>query len=176
MMMNQPDDDETEFFDDEESKEPRIQGFAQSIEEHFAGDDRFDSIRLHEPGDLEGEDFRLRFSVAVEAHFLVAVFSGDGFVRVGLGLDNQELNELIEDIVHESGDSLIECLESALEEGDELDCEVHQFEDDIFYFCMDVNYQTEKELSTEAFCERVTRLLEGFARAFTETLAARSKG
>lgn len=159
------DDDEEGFVHYEEETAGTID-FAHWLEDRYAGDHRFDLIELCEPGPLEGEDFRLRFILDTGHFFLVAVNSEDGFIRVGFATQSETLYEELEDAMHDAADSASEFLAEIMGVDGELEYEMQQFEDDVFYYCSDLLLDRPEELAMDALREDAVAYLEGYFEAF----------
>lgn len=136
------------------------------LEEQYIGDDRFDAIEIDEPGLSEGETVRIRFICTPQSHFLVSVFEEDGFLRIGLATEDEELSQAIEAAASENGDSLTEFVEIAMDSEDELEHEVTNFHSDMFYFCSDIPYQREEDLASSVLRDEVIYYLDGIMMAF----------
>lgn len=164
-------DDEDDFEDGEEAGgDGAAMTLAQELEERYTGDPRFELVELAEPGQLEGERFRLKLIHDEHAHFFAAAIPDECIVRVGLCTDNRWASEGIEQAILDSGDSMTEFLEDAMDSNEELEHEVQHFHDDAFYFCSDIPYDTEIQLASEDFRELVTYYLDGYADALSEFL------
>lgn len=164
-----------EYDDGDESSqgaalEPTPGILAHFLEEQYAGDDRFHAIELREPGPLEGEALRVVFIFNDRTRFFVSALSDDLVIRVGLATEDKDLSESIESAALDSGDSLTEFLEVAMESEEELDHEVQHFHDDVYYFCSDIRYQRPEDLSSEALRDEVIYYLDGYMNAFYDYL------
>lgn len=166
MMM---DDDEDEI-DGEDDGDGVVMALAQELEEKYTGDVRFELVELAEPGQLEGERFRLRLVYDEHSHFFATVMPEDGMVRVGLCTDNRWVSEGIEQAILDSGDSMTEFLEDAMDSNEELEHEVQHFHDDAFYFCSDIPYDTDEQLGSADFRELLTMYLDGYIEGLAEFL------
>lgn len=169
--MIDDDYDETEYEEeDEETDRERatILRLGHALDEHYVGDHRFVSVELDEPGQLDGEEFRLRMNVNDETHFFISVLPDDGFVRVGLATASEELSDSLEERLTEAGESPTEYVARAMGLGDELDYEVQTFHDDVYYFCSEIPFERARELLTRDMREEIAGYLEGYVDAFLE--------
>lgn len=141
---------------------------AHWLEDQYVGDDRFDTVEIDEPGPSEGETVRIRFVCHPQTHFFVSVFEDDGFLRVGLATEDESLNQEIEDAINESGDSLTEFVEIAMDAEDELEHEVANFHSDMYYFASDIPYNREQELATSTLRDAIIYYLDGIVTAFND--------
>ncbi|MCE5228437.1 hypothetical protein LLG95_02420 [bacterium] len=148
--------------------EPTPAGLAHWLEEQYAGDDRFESVEVAEPGPLDGEDVRVQFICNAHTHFLVSVLSEDGFIRIGLATESKDTVERIEEAVDEAGGSLTDFLSDALDSDEDLEHEVQHFHDDMDYFASDIPYQREEDLAADVIRDEVIYYLDGYMRAFEE--------
>lgn len=167
------DDDHDEDFEDggyESASEDRSLDLGAWLEDRFAGDNRFTNLELSIPGDLEGENFRLRLNLDSDSQVIASVFGEEGIVRVGFSTDNKELNDALEEAILDTGESFTDFLAEYMGEDYDLDHEVHHFEDDIFYFCTDIPFSDERELGSRLMREQVVAYLNGYGDAFTELL------
>jgi hypothetical protein len=167
------DEDDLSKFEDEEDEFDRdretILRLGHALDEHYLGDHRFNSVELDEPGQLDGEEFRLKLIVDENTHFFVAVMPDDGFVRVGLATADEALSDSLEERLTEGGESPTEYVARAMEL-EELDYEVQQFHDDVFYFCSEIPFERPRELLTRDMREEIVGYLEGYVDAFLELL------
>lgn len=163
--MAQYDEDEG-LADDEGRVEPTPANLAHWLSEQYAGDDRFESVEVAEPGQLDGEDVRVRFICNNETHFFVSVLGDEGFIRIGLATDSKAVVKAIEEAVDESGGSMTEFLEDALETDEDLEHEVQHFHDDMDYFASDIPYQREEDLASDVMRDEIIFYLDGFMGAF----------
>ncbi len=159
------DDDEEGFVHYEEETEGTVE-FAHWLKDRYSGDHRFELIELFDPGPLDGEDFRLRFLLDSGHFFLVAVNSEDGFIRVGFATQSETLYEELEEAMHDSADSMSEFLAEAMGVESELEFEMQQFEDDVFYYCSDLPLDRPEELAMDALREDAATYLDGYFEAF----------
>lgn len=159
------DDDEEGFVHYEEETEGTLE-FAHWLEDRYSGDHRFEMIELCDPGTLDGEDFRLRFILDTGHFFLVAVNSEDGFVRVGFATQSEALYEELEESMHDAADSMSEFLAEIMGLDSDLEYEMQQFEDDVFYYCSDILLDRPEELAMDALREDIVTYLDGYFEAF----------
>lgn len=157
---------------DEETQDSDAESYpaalAHWLEEQYIGDDRFDSIEIDDPGISEGETIRARFVCNPQSHFFVSVFEDEGFLRIGLATENEELNQTIETAVSEGGDSLTEFVEVAMDAEDELEHEVTNFHSDMYYFCSDIPYQREVDLASSVLRDEIIYYLDGIVTSLYE--------
>ena len=165
-------DDENESSQDSE-REPYPVALAHWLEEQYAGDERLESVEIDEPGLSEGETIRVRLVCGAQTHFFVAVLEEDGLLRVGLATEDEALNHEIEDTATESGDSLTEYVEIAMDAEDEMEHEVTNFHSDMFYYASDIPYQREEDLSTSVLRDEIIYYLDGLMTAFYEFVEKR---
>lgn len=144
---------------------PTPLSLAQWLEEQYLGDERFESIELLEPGQLEGEAIRVKFNCNATSHFFVAVLEDEGMVRVGLATADREVSESIEEAANDTGDSLTEFLEDLMDAEAELENEVQHFQDDAYYFCSDLPFQRDQDLAADHFRDEVIYYLDGYLTA-----------
>lgn len=165
---------ENEFDDELQQQgaglEPTPASLAHWLEEQYTGDDRFESIKIEEPGHLDDEAVRIKFIFNDLTHFFVSVLADDCIIRLGLATDDQAISESIETTALETGDSLTEFLEDAMNSDDELEHEVQHFHDDVFYFCSDIAYQRAEDLTSDNFHDEVIYYLDGYMTALIECL------
>lgn len=170
--MIDDDEDGGEDYEESDQEAERILRFGHQLDERYVGDHRFEIVELDEPGPLDGEDFRLRFNVDEQTHFLVSVFANEGFVRVGLATADETVSTSIEEAILESGESPTEFLARAMDAEDELEHEVQHFHDDVFYFASEIPFDLPQELLTKHFREQTIAYLEGYIDAFLEMIEA----
>jgi hypothetical protein len=157
-------------FQDSEIK-PSPGGLAHWLEEQYSGDDRFEAVEVEDPGPLEGEAVRVKFICSTSAHFFVAVLEDESVVRVGLATADLAVSEAIEGAANENGDTLTEFLEEAMGAEDELENEVRHFHDDVYYFCSDISYQREEDLSSDILRDEVIYYLDGYMTGLIDYVA-----
>lgn len=164
-------DEENHSFEDEDEDqidEEQVLELGQSLEEAFQGDDRFESVEVLEPGQLEGEAFRLRLVVDDHTHFLAACLPEAGKIRIGLATDDEAVNDAIVDTAAEHGESVAEILADALEGSEESDYGVEEFDEEFHYICTEIPYEPEIAASPGALHEEIVYYLEGYVSALLE--------
>ena len=119
-------------------------------------------------GSARGETIRVRFVSNPRAHFFVSVFEEEGFLRIGLATEDEALNETIENAVTESGDSMTEFVEIAMDAEDELEHEVTNFHSDMYYFSSDIPYQREEDLASSILRDEIIYYLDGMMTSFSD--------
>lgn len=153
-----------------EGLEPTASSLAHWIEDQYLGDERFAGIEVLEPGPLEGEAARAIFICNDETHFFVAVLEEESVVRVGLAIEDRELSEAIETTVSETGDSLTEFLEIAMNADDELEYEMRHYHDDVYYFCSDIPYTHSEQFTSNLLRDEIIYYLDGYINALYENI------
>lgn len=158
-----------DYEDDQDSEvESYPVALAHWLEEQYIGDERFESIEIDEPGISEGETIRVRFTCNAQTHFFVSVFEEDGLLRIGLASESESLSKEIEETAEESGDSLTEFVEVAMDAEDELEHEVTHFHSDMYYFSSDLPYQREEDLASSILRDEIIYYLDGIITALYE--------
>ncbi len=166
-MVDEPNDETTDnMAQDQPGFETQPATLAHWLQEQYTGDDRFEAIEALEPGPLDGEDVRTRFVCNNHTHFFVSVLREDGYIRIGLATESPAVVDAVQEAVDESGGSLTEFLEDALEIEDELEYEVQHFHDDVDYYASDIPYQREDDLGSEVIRDEIIYYLDGFMNAF----------
>ena len=158
-------DSEDEEFPEGSGLEPTAAGLGHWIEEQYAGDDRFESVELHEPGPLEGETVRVTFTCSEQTSFFLSVLEDDERIRVGLATTNRAVSKAIESAALEGGDSLTEFLADSMEADDELEHEVRHFHDDAYYFCSDIPFQRLEDMASPVLRDEIIYYLDGYMNA-----------
>ena len=143
-----------------------IEEFAHWLEAQYVGDDRFGTVELDEEGQLDEEDFRFRMIAARGCHFFVAAASDEGYVRVGLAVEDEAVNKTIEKAIEDSGGSPADFLAQAAETHEELDYEAHQFHDDVFYFASEIPFGRTQDLGLDHLREDVVAFLEAYITGY----------
>ncbi|MBI3735050.1 hypothetical protein HY256_00865 [Candidatus Sumerlaeota bacterium] len=164
------DDDDEYYEDDEDESSGGSLDLAYELEEQYAGDSRFESVQIQEPGPLEGEDFRLCLGVDGQSYFFVSVLPDELTIRVGLATESVEISEAIEQAILDRGNSMTEYLQERMGSGEELEFEMQHFHDDVYYFCSEITYDSEAQLSAPAMREEVIRYLDGYTEALLDLL------
>ena len=164
--MVEPDELSEETNQEKPGFETKPANLAHWLQEQYAGDDRFEGIEIADPGPLDGEDVRTRYICNDHTHFFVSVLSEDGYIRIGLATESQAVVDAIQAAVDESGGSLTEFLEDALEIDEEIEYEVQHFHDDVDYFASDVPYQREDDLGSDIIRDEIVYYLNGYMNAF----------
>lgn len=167
MADDEDDYDDQDYETGDDSRGPGTD-LGHEIEEMFLGDGRFRTVDLASPGPLDGEALRVSLIVDDVSEFFVSILPDEGFVRVGLSLSSDELSQAIEEAILETGLSMTEFISQAAESEDELEHEVHHFEDDTYYFAADIPFETEEQLDTEPFREEITNCLGAFIDALLD--------
>lgn len=169
MSRRRMDDDEDDSMEDEEAGEAEegSAGLAlgHAVEDSFVGDARFETVEMIVPGQVEGEDLRVRLIVNEDAQFFVALLGDEGFVRVGLCTQNVELSESIEQAILDSGESMTEFLEAAIGDDEGVENEMQHFHDDAYYFCSEIPYDGPDQLASRHVREETLRHLNGYIEA-----------
>jgi hypothetical protein len=159
----------------ESDNEPTPLRLANWLEEQYLGDERFESIEVLEPGQLEGEAVRVKFVCNATTHFFVAVLEDESVVRVGLATTTGEVSEAIEEAANDTGDSLTEFLEDLMDAEAELENEVQHFQDDAYYFCSDLPYQRDQDLATDHFRDEIIYYLDGYLTALYDYIETKEE-
>jgi hypothetical protein len=166
--LEDDDDFETEFGD--EHLDESIAELGQWLEDAYTGDDRFEYVELVTPGPAEGESFRLRLVVDDAAEFFVAFMQDDSLIRVGLATEDAGLADTVEEAMLEGGGTLTEFIADAMEAEDELEHEVQYLNEDVFYFCSDITYESDAEVNSETQRDAVVYYLDGYVGALLEVV------
>lgn len=168
--MAEMDDGEDEFESEygEEHLDEAIADLGQWLEDSYTGDDRFEYVELATPGSADGETFRLRLVVDGNTEFFVAFMQDDNVIRIGLCTEDAELNDSIEEALLEGGGTMTEYLAEAMEAEDDLDHEVQQLNEDAFYFCSDLTYESDSEVNSETQRDEIVYYLDGYITALIE--------
>jgi hypothetical protein len=163
-------DDEDEFETEfgEEHLEESITELGQWLEDSYAGDDRFEYVELNVPGVDEEEAFRLRLVVDEATEFFVAFLEEDNMVRVGLATEDAAVSDAIEEAMLESGGTMTEFIAEAVDAEDELEHEVQFLNEDSFYFCSDIPYESDAGVNSETQRDAIVYYLDGFIGALLE--------
>ena len=163
-------DDEEDYYDEDDEgggDGGGALGLGSWVEESYVGDTRFELVDMIHPGQVDGEDFRVRLAVRAGVQFFVSLFSEDAVVRVGLAVEEEDESLALEAGILEEADSMTELLEGGMETDDEVEYEMQHFHDDVYYFSSDLPYDTEDRLRTSAFRELVESYLDGYINAFS---------
>lgn len=162
-------DDEDEFETEfgEEHLEESINELGQWLEEAYTGDDRFEYVELMVPG-LEDEVFRLRLVVDDATEFFVSFHEEESLVRVGLATEDAAVSDAIEEAMLESGGTMTEFIGDAIEAEEELDHEVQFLNEDNFYFCSDLPYESAAEINSETQRDEIVFYLDSFIAGLLE--------
>jgi hypothetical protein len=163
-------DDDDEFSGDfgEENIEDAIAELGQWLEDAYTGDDRFEYVELATPGPGENETFRLRLVIDDSTEFFVALLREDNLIRVGLSTEDAAVNDSIEEAMLEGGGTLTEFLAEAMEAEEELEREVQHLNEDYFYFCSEITYESAVEVNSETQRDEIVYYLDGYITALIE--------
>jgi hypothetical protein len=166
-----PHREEAEDFDAEddalaEGIEPTPGSLAHWVAEQYSGDDRFETVEILDPGQLEEEAVRVKLICDADTHFMVAVLADDAVVRVGLATEDKDLVARVEEAAEGVGGAFTDLLAGGIADADDLEHEVEHFHDDMDYFCSDVHYQRDEDLAADVLREEVIYYLDGFLAAF----------
>lgn len=161
-MADLDDEDEFETEFGEEHLEESIAELGQWLEDAYTGDDRFEYVELATPGPAEGETFRLRLVIDETTEFFVAFMEDDNLIRVGLATEDAGIADAIEEAMLESGGTMTEFIADAMEAEDELEHEVQYLNEDVFYFCSDITYESDAEVNSETQRDAIVYYLDGY--------------
>jgi len=164
-------DDEDDDFDGDygdEHLDEAIAEMGQWLEDAYTGDDRFEYVELVTPGTGENETFRLRLVVDESTEFFVAFLQEDNLIRVGLCTADAAINEAIEEAMLEGGGTMTEFLAEAMEAEEELEHEVQHLNEDYYYFCSEITYESDAEVNSETQRDAIVYYLDGFIAALLE--------
>lgn len=150
--------------------QPTPQTLVHWVGDQFQGDDRLEGVEIDDPGLMDEETVRVRLLVDQNTHFFLAVYEDDAMIRVGLATELEELSDSIEEAVEDSGVSLTEFVQDRMASDDDLEYEVQQFHDELYYFCSEIQYQTNQELGSHHFRDEIIYYLEGYIAALLELI------
>lgn len=163
-------DDEDEFATEfgEEHLDESVNELGQWLEDAYTGDDRFEYVELMVPGLDDDEGFRLRLVVGDATEFFVAFLTEESVVRVGLATEDAAVSDAIEEAMLESGGTMTEFIGDAIETEEELDHEVQFLNEDHYYFCSDLPFESAAEVNSETQRDEIVFYLDGFIAGLLE--------
>lgn len=170
-MSDEDDDYEDQDYETGDDSSGPGTALGREIEELYLGDGRFRTVDFSSPGPLDGEALRVSLIVDDVSEFFFSVLPDEGFVRVGLSVAGDELSQAIEEAILETGMSMTEFVSQASESGEDLEHEVHHFEDDTFYFAADIPFESDEQLESPAFQEEIANCLAAFIDSMLDLLS-----
>ena len=145
-----------------------VESFRSFIEESVAIDDRYGPASRHDRDD--GSTLATRFSAAPACWFEIAVRPLIPQVRVGFVTTDRWKSEEIEQAIEDSGDTMQEFVEIALEEagvpGPYQPVEHYREAGEYFYFATPLPLDELTDLERDEVRDRTLCMLEGYLLAF----------